>query len=86
MATIKSNTPIREPPGTQLLLQMECITTMTTMITFIDTWFKSLFTQQTPKEKKEYSINLSFILSTYRVLVSLDGNYQLDMRGRETGD
>ncbi|CAH3116152.1 unnamed protein product, partial [Porites lobata] len=36
--------------------------------------------------KKTYSINLTFILSTYRVLVSLDGDYQLDIRGTKFGD
>ena len=36
------------------------------------------------KGAKVYSINLTFILSTYRVLVSLDGDYQLDLRGTET--
>ena len=36
--------------------------------------------------KKTYSINLTFILSTYRVLISLDGDYQLDLRGTEFGD
>ena len=38
------------------------------------------------KGTKKYSINLTFILSTYRVLVSLDGDYQLDLRGTEFGD
>ena len=38
------------------------------------------------KGEKKYSINLSFILSTYRVLISLDGNYQLDLRGTDFGD
>ena len=38
------------------------------------------------KGKKNYSINLTFILSTYRVLVSLDGDYQLDLRGTDFGD
>ena len=38
------------------------------------------------KGEKVYSINLTFILSTYRVLVSLDGNYQLDLRGTDFGD
>ena len=33
-----------------------------------------------------YSISLTFILSTYRVLVSLDGDYQLDLRGTDFGD
>ena len=36
--------------------------------------------------KKVYSINLTFILSTYRVLISIDGDYQLDLRGTEFGD
>ena len=38
------------------------------------------------KGEKVCSINLTFILSTYRVLVSLDGNYQLDLRGTDFGD
>ena len=33
-----------------------------------------------------YSINLTFILSTYRVLIELDGDYQLDLRGTDFGD
>ena len=35
---------------------------------------------------KKYTISLSFILSTYRVLLSIDGNYQLDLRGTDFGD
>ena len=38
------------------------------------------------KGEKKYSINLTFILSTYRVLISLDGDYQIDLRGTEFGD
>ena len=38
------------------------------------------------KGSKVYSINLSFILSTYRVLISLGGDYQLDLRGTSFGD
>ena len=38
------------------------------------------------KGKKNYSINLSFILSTYRVLITLEGDYQLDLRGTDFGD
>ena len=38
------------------------------------------------KGAKVYSINLTFILSTYRVLVSLDGDYQLDLRGTDFGE
>ena len=33
-----------------------------------------------------YSINLNFILSTYRVLISIDGSYQLDLTGTDFGD
>ena len=38
------------------------------------------------KGEKVYSVNLTFILSTYRVLVSLDGDYQLDLRETDFGD
>ena len=38
------------------------------------------------KGQKTYSINLTFILSTYRVLISIDGSYQLDLKGTEFGD
>ena len=35
---------------------------------------------------KTYSINLTFILSTYRILVTIAGSYQLDLTGTEFGD
>ena len=35
---------------------------------------------------KTYSINLTFILSTYRILVSIEGSYQLDLRGTKFGE
>ena len=38
------------------------------------------------KGAKVYSINLTFILSSYRVLVSVDGDYQIDLRGTDFGD
>ena len=38
------------------------------------------------KGEKVYSINLAFSLSTYRVLVTLDGDYQLNLRGTDFGD
>ena len=38
------------------------------------------------KGSKVYSINLSFILSTYRVLISLSGSYQGDLRGTNFGE
>ena len=39
-----------------------------------------------PKWKKVYSINLTFTLCTCRVLISIDGDYKLDLRGPEFGD
>ena len=47
---------------------------------------KNRITQQTAKGVKNYSINLSFILSTYRVLITLEGSYQLDLRGTDFGE
>ena len=38
------------------------------------------------KGEKKYSINLTFILSSYRVLISVSDNYQLDPRGTDFGD
>lgn len=38
------------------------------------------------KGEKTYSINLTFYLCTYRVLISLGTNYQVDLRGTDFGD
>ena len=38
------------------------------------------------KGEKVYSINISFILSTYRVLMTLSGDYKVDLRGTDFGD
>ena len=38
------------------------------------------------KGEKTYSINLSFVLSTYRVLITIDGSYRLDLRGTDFGE
>ena len=38
------------------------------------------------KGENEYSINLTFILSTYRVLISISNNYQLDLRETKFGE
>ena len=38
------------------------------------------------KGTKQYSINISFIMSTYKVLITIDGDYQLDLRETEFGD
>ena len=34
----------------------------------------------------KYPINIQFILSSYRVIIELDQNYQVDLRGTEFGD
>ena len=38
------------------------------------------------KEEDKYHINLSFILSTYRILIQIDNNYQLDLRNGKFGE
>ena len=52
METIKLNTLMMVPTGKQLLLQMECIPTQISMITFINICLKSLITQQIQVEKR----------------------------------
>ena len=37
----------------------------------------------TDKNGDKYHINLSFILSTYRILIQIDNNYQLDLKKSE---
>ena len=56
------------------------------MIIFINTWHKKNHHTTNSKGEKVYSINLAFIFSTYRVLISIDGNYKLNLRGTEFGD
>ena len=36
--------------------------------------------------KNTYPINILFVLSSYRVIIELDNNYQLDLRNTEFGD
>ena len=33
------------------------------------------------KSDKTFGINLTFVLSSYKVVIELDNNYQLDFRG-----
>ena len=35
---------------------------------------------------EKYNINLSFILSTYRILIQIDNNYQLDLKNSKFGE
>ena len=41
---------------------------------------------QTHAEKDKYPINILFILSSYRIVIELDDDYQLDFRNTELGD
>ena len=41
---------------------------------------------QTHAEKDKYPINILFILSSYRIAIELDDDYQLDFRNTEFGD
>ena len=42
--------------------------------------------QQNHKTGNKYDINISFVLSTYRVITQIDNSYQLDLRNTEFGD
>ena len=70
--TIHLNIPMMEQHGKQLLLQMECIPTQISMI-YIHQYIDQKSHHSTDsKGAKVYSINLSFILSTYRVSVTIN--------------
>ena len=36
--------------------------------------------------EEKYPLNIQFVLSSYRVIIELDSNYQFDFRGTEFGD
>ena len=38
------------------------------------------------KKDKVYYINLTFVLSTYKILFQIDNNYQLDLRNSKLGE
>ena len=38
------------------------------------------------KTRDKYDINLTFVLSTYKILFQIDNNYQLDLRNSKFGD
>ena len=42
--------------------------------------------QQNHKTGIKYHINLLFALSTYKIVIEIDSNYQLDLRDSEFGD
>ena len=38
------------------------------------------------KKDDVYYINLTFVLSTYKILIQIDNNYQLDLRNSKFGE
>ena len=42
--------------------------------------------KETHATKDKYPINIQFVLSSYRVIIELDANYQIDLRGTDFGN
>ena len=42
--------------------------------------------KRTDAKKDVYYINLTFVLSTYKILIQIDNNYQLDLRNSKFGE
>ena len=63
-------------------------------ITFVDGMYScedidythDFMVEQTHATKDKYPINILFILSSYRVIIELDNNHQVDLRGTEFGN
>ena len=57
------------------------------MITFANTWNKKNHHTTDQQGNKVFHININFILSTYRVLISFsDDEFQVDLRGTDLGE
>ena len=52
----------------------------------LNSYIHKYMDQQNHKTGKKYHINLSFALSTYKIVIEIDSNYQLDLRDSEFGD
>ena len=66
-----------------------------TTITFVDgmysyedinNYINQYMIREKHATKDKYPINIQFILSSYRVIIELDNNYQVDLRGTEFGN
>ena len=72
--------------GILSLSKMECTLILISMITFINTWSDKIIIQLIKSGSKVFHININFVLSTYRVLISFsDNKFQLDLRGTDFG-
>ena len=66
---------------------MECIRILILMITFCSIWNKKNHHTTDSQGSKKFHMNINFILSTYRVLITFtDDKFQLDLRGTEFGE
>ena len=52
----------------------------------INDYLHQYMVDQKHAEKDKYPINILFILSSYRIVIKLDDDYQLDFRNTEFGD
>ena len=76
----------RESIGIRSLSKMECIPILILMITLTSIWNKKIIIQHSQGNKK-FHININFILSTYRVLITFsDDKFQLDLRETNFGE
>ena len=66
--------------GTNVLDGMYSYSDLNSILIFINTCISKLI------KLEKYQINLSFALSTYRIVIEIDNNYQLDLRDSEFGD
>ena len=76
-----------ESIGILSLSKMECIRILILMITFTSIWNKKNHRTTDSRGNKIFHMNISFILSTYRVLITFsDDKFQLDLRQTEYGE
>ena len=52
----------------------------------INNYIHQYMVKETHTTKDKYPINIQFILSSFRVVIELDNNYQVDLRGTEFGN
>ena len=52
----------------------------------INDYIHQYMVRETHTTKDKYPINIQFILSSFRVVIELDNNYQIDLRGGEFGN
>ena len=86
--TIQSNIlTTEESIGILSLLKMECIHILILTVTFTSIWNKKNHHTNDSQGNKKCLININFVLSTYKVLISFsDDKFQLDLRETNFGE